>query len=222
MFIHNKYSDCYWRLINAAKVQVVVGYSERHHIIPKSLGGTNAKDNLVRLTAKQHFVAHHLLMKMTSGSARKKMCKALWTMRHVIGGKLTARQFEALRTEWAATVSEFWKGRKMSPSHYANFLAGQALARANGVQYGGMHSEEHKQRMVQSNKDRKGIKLKAQPGKSAGSKNSRAKVWIVEDLLGHQVTHYSITPWCRENGITLASLKHTSAKGEFYKGFRII
>lgn len=40
----------------------MVGYSERHHIIPKCLGGTNDKDNLVRLTAEEHFVAHKLLI----------------------------------------------------------------------------------------------------------------------------------------------------------------
>lgn len=33
-------------------------YYEKHHIIPKSLGGTNKKDNLVKLTPKEHFLAH--------------------------------------------------------------------------------------------------------------------------------------------------------------------
>lgn len=39
-------------------------YSERHHIIPVSLGGTNNKNNLVILTAREHFVAHMLLAEM--------------------------------------------------------------------------------------------------------------------------------------------------------------
>lgn len=38
-------------------------YSELHHIIPKCQGGDNSFDNLVRLTAKEHYVAHHLLYK---------------------------------------------------------------------------------------------------------------------------------------------------------------
>ena len=37
------------------------GYSERHHILPKSMGGSDEASNLVYLSAKAHFVAHHLL-----------------------------------------------------------------------------------------------------------------------------------------------------------------
>ena len=39
-------------------------YIERHHILPKSLGGTNKKDNIVELTAREHFICHFLLTKV--------------------------------------------------------------------------------------------------------------------------------------------------------------
>lgn len=39
-------------------------YYENHHVIPRSLGGTDAQDNLVSLTFRQHYVAHHLLYKI--------------------------------------------------------------------------------------------------------------------------------------------------------------
>ena len=38
-------------------------YHERHHIIPKCLGGTNDKENLIDLFAREHFIAHKLLAK---------------------------------------------------------------------------------------------------------------------------------------------------------------
>lgn len=38
-------------------------YSEKHHIIPRCMGGTNKKENIVRLTAKEHYMAHALLYK---------------------------------------------------------------------------------------------------------------------------------------------------------------
>ena len=38
-------------------------YYERHHITPKFIGGSNEKDNLVLLTAREHFVCHLLLTK---------------------------------------------------------------------------------------------------------------------------------------------------------------
>lgn len=53
------------------------GYSESHHELPKSLGGSNAKSNLVRLTAREHFIAHSLLVRMTEGDAKRRMVFAL-------------------------------------------------------------------------------------------------------------------------------------------------
>ena len=38
-------------------------YYELHHILPKSLGGDNSSINLVRLTAKEHYICHHLLFR---------------------------------------------------------------------------------------------------------------------------------------------------------------
>ena len=39
-------------------------YCETHHVIPKCLGGSNDKENLVNLTAREHFIAHKLLYKI--------------------------------------------------------------------------------------------------------------------------------------------------------------
>lgn len=39
-------------------------YYERHHIIPRCLGGSNDKENLVLLTAREHFLAHWLLVRI--------------------------------------------------------------------------------------------------------------------------------------------------------------
>jgi hypothetical protein len=37
-------------------------YAELHHIIPLCISQTNDKDNLVRLTGREHFIAHVLLI----------------------------------------------------------------------------------------------------------------------------------------------------------------
>ena len=39
-------------------------YGEEHHIIPRSFVGGNNKSNVIRLTAREHFVVHFLLYKM--------------------------------------------------------------------------------------------------------------------------------------------------------------
>lgn len=48
-------------IIHRAKNRNIEGYIETHHIIPKCLGGNNKKSNLVKLTAKEHFIVHRLL-----------------------------------------------------------------------------------------------------------------------------------------------------------------
>lgn len=58
------YQKHYYKLIGKARTRINEGYTERHHIIPKCLGGSDTITNLVALTAKEHFVAHHLLCKM--------------------------------------------------------------------------------------------------------------------------------------------------------------
>lgn len=40
------------------------GYFERHHILPRSLGGSDENDNIVNLTAKEHYIAHRLLVEI--------------------------------------------------------------------------------------------------------------------------------------------------------------
>lgn len=62
-----EYQRHYDSLIDKAKNRVLKRYSETHHIIPKCLGGDDSKDNLVDLTAREHFVAHLLLAKIHGG-----------------------------------------------------------------------------------------------------------------------------------------------------------
>ena len=56
----------YVKTLNRQKGQGI--YYETHHIIPKSLGGNNSKSNLVLLTAREHFLAHYLLCKITENN----------------------------------------------------------------------------------------------------------------------------------------------------------
>ena len=45
------YEKIYNQIILRAKSRELNCYVERHHVIPKCMGGTNDKDNLVKLTA---------------------------------------------------------------------------------------------------------------------------------------------------------------------------
>lgn len=79
-FIDNKYTRMYFAIIEKSKLKIIEEYTEQHHIIPRSLGGDNSTANLVRLSAREHFICHWLLTKMTIGANRHKMIYAAWCM----------------------------------------------------------------------------------------------------------------------------------------------
>ena len=111
MFIQNKYTTWYNNIIHNAQARITNGYSEKHHIIPKSLGGNNDKSNLVSLTAKEHFICHLLLTKMTTGLHNKSMWHAAWNMANQKRTyqeryKVSSRIYEIIRIANAQALSE--------------------------------------------------------------------------------------------------------------------
>jgi NUMOD3 motif len=112
MFINNKYTLCYFNIIQRAKSRILSSdiYTEKHHIIPKSLGGSNAKDNIVVLTGKEHAICHLLLIRMTEGTAKRSMACAAWRMMFksdVTSGRhyISTRLYESTKIEMAKAVS---------------------------------------------------------------------------------------------------------------------
>lgn len=58
------YKEHYRRLIERGRKRNIEGYTETHHIVPRCMGGDDLKENLVKLTPEEHYVAHQLLVKM--------------------------------------------------------------------------------------------------------------------------------------------------------------
>ena len=110
----NKYTRWYHNIIEQARNRITDGYIERHHIIPRSLGGSNDASNLVNLTAREHFICHWLLTKMHAEEARGKMISALYLMQ----GKnqyqvryINSKVYSTLREEYSQYISNLNKGR---------------------------------------------------------------------------------------------------------------
>jgi hypothetical protein len=111
LFIDNKYSRWYNNIIKRAQTKIIIGYVEKHHIIPKSLGGSNAKSNIVSLTAREHFICHMLLPKMVDGTQRQKMIHAWWAMATLKKDcqdryRLNSLQYESVRQEYSKYFSK--------------------------------------------------------------------------------------------------------------------
>lgn len=111
LFINNKYTTIYYAIIEKAKaINRLDEYTEKHHIIPKSIGGANEASNLVRLTAREHFICHMLLPKMVPYEYRAKMTYAAWAMTMLkrpgqARYKVTASQYEAIKKQRAAMLA---------------------------------------------------------------------------------------------------------------------
>lgn len=58
------YYRIYNSLIDRAKAREITGYCEKHHVVPRCLGGTDTQENLVKLTPEEHYLAHQLLVKI--------------------------------------------------------------------------------------------------------------------------------------------------------------
>ena len=95
------YQKLYTSLISKAKQRErIIGYYETHHIVPKALGGTNNKNNLVDLSAREHCIAHLLLAKIHGGP--------MWHAANMmlINGKIkSSRLYAAIRKHHAEQMS---------------------------------------------------------------------------------------------------------------------
>lgn len=110
-------------------------YIERHHIFPRSFGGTNRIDNIIILTGREHFIAHMILYKAFGG----KMTSAFWYMsnnKREHSFPLSSKQYESLKEANSKTHSERMSGE-------------------NNPFYGKDHSDEFKQWSSQKHKGKK-------------------------------------------------------------------
>lgn len=92
------YKTLYQKLIEKATDRNTPNcYIERHHILPKSLGGSDEPDNLVDLTAREHFIAHLLLAKIYGGP----MIYAAYAMMYMNDNKYVSRKYAWLKEEYS-------------------------------------------------------------------------------------------------------------------------
>lgn len=120
-YLNNKYTKIYHQIISRAQQRILSEYVETHHIIPKSLGGSDDKSNLTNLTAREHFICHWLLTKMTTGKDKADMFYALNGMKRKnkhqerYETKITSRVYARIRPLIAEQHSKRMTGIKRGP-----------------------------------------------------------------------------------------------------------
>lgn len=102
------YQKIYTNIIERAKSRQLEGYIEKHHITPKCIGGNNDKENIVELTAREHFICHMLLVEIYP--SQPKLLYSLFLMsinknkKEYQKYKLSSRTYERIKKEWNIKV----------------------------------------------------------------------------------------------------------------------
>ena len=91
------------------RVRSRAAYYERHHVVPRCMGGKDNKENLVLLSAREHFVAHQLLAKMHPWHCGLQLAVA--AMSWGLGRRLNNRRYEWVRRRSAKVQAAVCKAR---------------------------------------------------------------------------------------------------------------
>jgi len=186
---NNKYKTWHDNIIANGKKRILIGYKEKHHILPRSLGGDNSKENLVALTPKEHFIIHMLLCKFTLGKSRIKMLNAFHAMIYFTkknrNYKVTSRIVEKLKIEFQKNNPVFDPevrrkigiGNKGKTVSRESRLKMSKSKKGNKNALGFKHSEEFKKRISNIHKGNKHSR-----NKKAINKNGITKLVQKEDL----------------------------------------
>ena len=137
------YQRIYNQIVERAQIRQLEGYKEKHHIIPKCLDGSNEKENLVELTAREHFLCHSLLCEIYPKNEKLKHALFLMSIgkqktkdKHYI---ISSRAYERLKQEY----SQMLTGKKHSEE-----TRKKISENSKGIK----KSEETKQKMSESRK----------------------------------------------------------------------
>lgn len=109
------YNKHYNLLITKARGRSILPfvYSEKHHIIPKSMGGSNDSDNLVKLLPEEHLIAHLLLAKIHGGG--------MWAAANMMISRIhNNKEYRWVREAYSKSKKgkPTWnKGLKLSEAH---------------------------------------------------------------------------------------------------------
>lgn len=114
------YQKIYDQLINKRiKQPYIFDYHEKHHILPKSCGGSNDKSNIVYLSAREHYIAHLLLVRIYKNNKNFyiKMCYAIGRLMtgnkefiEKLNNNFNSRLYENIKKEISKLKSE--RGKK--------------------------------------------------------------------------------------------------------------
>lgn len=126
-------------------------YHERHHIVPKCMGGGNEEENLIDLFAREHFEAHRLLTQENPDSYSLTYaygCMAWANNNNQERYQLTAEEYEQVKITFVSALQGRPKSeehrRKLSESKKGKPLPATTVQKAIEAVRGIPFTDEHK------------------------------------------------------------------------------
>lgn len=201
IFIDNKYTRWYYNIINIAKARVPDSsrYTEKHHIIPKSLNGDDTIENLVALTAREHFICHWLLTKMVTKKEKRSMIFALRMLKASSKNHdryttpITSRVYESIKQTHSLYMSELLRGRAVS-TETRKKMSIAAKNRPSNSFKGKSHTDETKIAIGNSNRGKKRTpEQKEKLSNALKNMSEERKQKLSEYKKNHPLTEESLT-----------------------------
>jgi hypothetical protein len=105
------YEKHYWALIDRARHRPLPkGYTERHHILPRCMGGGHDDGNVVRLKPEEHFIAHLLLTRMHPDNVKLAYARRSMTrMAGLLPGSSQNKRYAFRAVRAWETAGDNWK-----------------------------------------------------------------------------------------------------------------
>jgi NUMOD3 motif len=199
------YLSIYNSIMQQARNRTLSHGFERHHVIPKSLGGANNLSNLVQLTLREHFVAHKLLTRIHTGSAQKKMWFAYYRLcnRHQ---NTNSRLYKQAKLQSKKYLSEIHAGKTISNAHktrLSNLFTG-----SGNPNYNKKHTDQA---------------LEFMSSVKVGNTNARVGVNIVDFQTNALIESVnSIADLCKKFDLTRGQAEHYIYKQTPYNGMLFV
>jgi hypothetical protein len=176
-------------------------YYENHHVIMKSMGGDNNKENLVLLTAREHFIAHWLLWRIhrNKQTAFAFVCLKKLISKNQARNKITnSRIFEELREAKSLASKALTYRHSKESKMLMSKLASERLKGKNNPFYKKHHTEETKNNLsklaIEQFKDPKNRKMCGHQGAT----HPRARKIYQYDINGNLIKEWSHIQECAD------------------------
>lgn len=232
----NKYKKIYYQIINQAKNRTKTEnvLYEKHHIIPKCLGGDNSKENLVNLTYREHFICHRLLVKFTEGEQKYKMLWALHRMAYTEKYTITSRLYEIVRSDFITSLkknhpskNESWRKKisiavlmEWQNNYQRKYKTSQKMKKMweEGKLFAKFGSENGMYGKEPWNKNKKF------PGTGkSGKDNPAAKKFTIISPIGEIIMIECLKTFCEEKQLDYGCMKKVSqGKNKQHRGYTIL